>query len=306
MPTGLDQSWGFANAIAARKAGVEVISMYLSWDTTKNVTPDDVRAYHRVGIGMLLNWESQQGAPLLGAAKGQADAVEAVRQAKALIKALGYKPAAPRAWRRLWRRAYKPIIYFSCDRDVNSAQYSTIDGYYRAAKRVCKASGFGVGVYGEAELVTHLHKVGITDAEWQTFAWSGGVLSPDADFYQFRNGQSLGGAQVDYDKVIHPKELGAWWPPATKDVVPPPPKHAVPPPAPKPTVAVSSWDHPIKAANGEQHTAASWLIRAARNAAAAQAAADAVKAELDAIKASRLAAPASVPVTGTLTIGGQQ
>lgn len=199
-PTGLDQSWGFADPHAAKRAGIEVISMYLSWDTSKNITKSDVLAYHGVGIGVILNWESQAGAPLKGAAQGKSDAIEAVRLAKALIHAVGYKPA-----NRL-------IIYFSCDTDTRSSQYPQIEAYYRDAKTVCNAAGFGIGVYGEADLVQHLANKGITDAEWQTYAWSGGRLSSVTDFYQYLNGQRLGGADVDFDRVIHPKQLGAWWP----------------------------------------------------------------------------------------------
>jgi hypothetical protein len=200
-PTGLDQSWGFADPKTAAKAGVEVASMYLSWDPSKNVTSKDVKAYHKAGIGVMLNWENNAGAPLAGAAQARADATEAVRQARQLIKTVGYPPTGTL------------IIYFSCDRDVNAGQFGPIFAYYREARRICRAAGFGVGAYGEASLVTALAKAKITDAEWQTYAWSNGAMSPDADFYQYRNGQTLGGASVDLDRIIHADQLGAWWPP---------------------------------------------------------------------------------------------
>lgn len=199
---GWDQSWGYADPAEAAKAGRDVVSMYLSWDPSKNATAAKVKAYHQHGIGVILNWESQAGAPLAGGAKGKTDALEAVRQAKALIAEVGYPPGG------------RLCLYFSCDRDVDKAQYVMIDAYYRQARVVCHAAGFDVGVYGEADLVTHLAAENITDAEWQTYAWSRGVLSPDADFYQYLNGQKLAGASVDFDRVIHPAELGAWWPPA--------------------------------------------------------------------------------------------
>jgi len=235
MPSGADQSWGFADPKAAAAAGVKVISEYHSWDQSKNMTAADVVAYHAVGIGMLHNWESQPGAPLKGAQQGHADAVEACRQVKAIHAALPQHPARNRV-----------VIYFSCDADVTEAQWPTIDDYYRAAKRVCAANGYGLGAYGEAALVTHLHKVGITDSEWQTYAWSGGVLSPDADFYQFRNGQKLGGADVDFDRVIHPRQLGAWWPPRSpynigKAPAPAPAPTPPPPPTPAPKFGGPFW-----------------------------------------------------------------
>lgn len=199
MPTGIDQSWGYADPAAAKAAGVRVVSMYLSLDPSKNVTAAKVKAYHQAGIGVLLNWENDAGAPLKGAGQGRSDAANAVRQVNALLAAVGYRPA-----NRL-------VVYFSCDRDVTSAQWGTIDDYYRAVGSVCRPD-LGVGAYGEASLISHLAKSRITDAEWQTLAWSGGVISPDADFYQSSINQTLGGASVDFDKVIHPALLGAWWP----------------------------------------------------------------------------------------------
>jgi hypothetical protein len=200
-PTGLDQSWGFADPKTAAKAGVRAVSMYLSWDASKNVTAKDVKAYHRAGIAMILNWENNAGAPLAGAAQGRSDATEAVRQARQLIADVGYRPEST------------VVIYFSCDRDVNIGQFGTIFAYYREARRICHAAGFGVGAYGEASLVSALARGQITDAEWQTYAWSNGEISPDADFYQYLNHQTLGGASVDFDRIIHADQLGAWWPP---------------------------------------------------------------------------------------------
>lgn len=208
-PGGLDQSWGEASAAAVKAAvkaapgGNFVVSMYLSLDPSKNVTAADVKRYHPAGAGMLVNWEHQAGAPLKGAAQGRADATEAVRQLRALIKAVGYAPKT------------RLIIYFSCDRDVTAAQISgPVAAYYKAAAAVCHANGFGVGAYGEADLVKYLAAQKITDAEWQTYAWSRGALDPATDFYQYQNGQKFGGADVDFDRIIHAAELGAWWPPS--------------------------------------------------------------------------------------------
>lgn len=204
-PTGIDQSWGFANPAAAKAAGVTVVSMYLSHDASKNMTAADVKAYHAAGIGMLFNWEHNAGAPLNGAAQGTADAQAAVAQARSILAAAKTKPR-----NRL-------VIYFSCDRDVTGTQIAgPVVDYYRAAAAVCHAAGFGVGVYGEADLVKYLSAHRVTDAEWQTYAWSGGRLDPATDFYQYLNGQKLGGADVDFDRVIHPADLGALWPPGSR------------------------------------------------------------------------------------------
>lgn len=198
---GLDQSWGRVNASKAASAGIKVISMYLSYDSSKNVRASDVRAYHKVNIATLINWEHSAGAPLEGGATGRADATEAVKQLKKLIRDVGYAPKN------------KLVIYFSCDRDINSRQYPAIDAYYRAARTVVHNAGFLIGAYGEADLIHHLAAEKITDAEWQTLAWSGGRIDPAADFYQSSINNTLAGSSVDFNKIIHARELGAWWSP---------------------------------------------------------------------------------------------
>lgn len=201
MPSGLDQSWGFADPEAAARAGVRVVSMYLSWSPSKNATAAKIRAYHAAGIGVLLNWESQAGAPLDGAARGHEHATEAVRQIRELIREIG---RAPRN---------KLAIPFSCDTDTSAAQRSgPVRHYYANTKTITHAAGFLNGCYGEADLCDYLHAQGLTDMEWQTYAWSYGRISPEADFYQYDNGEHLGGASVDFDRVIHAAQVGAWWP----------------------------------------------------------------------------------------------
>lgn len=214
-PDGIDQSWGYADPKQTAAAGIKVVSMYLSHDPSKNVTAAKVKAYHRAGIAVLLNWESDAGRPLLGGSAGRADATEAVRQAKQLIADVGYAPGKTLC------------IYFSCDRDVTAAQIAgPVADYFKAAGPIVRKVGgwtfkwgvfprrrFRIGVYGEADVVRYLAAHKITDAEWQTYAWSGGRLDPAADFYQYLNGQRLAGASVDFNHIVHADQLGAWWPP---------------------------------------------------------------------------------------------
>lgn len=202
-PTGIDQSWGFADPVEAKRAGVQVVSMYLSHDPSKNASPAKIRAYHAQGIGVLLNWESAAGRPLLGSAAGREDAGSAVAQIHALYTGVGYRPRS------------KLAIPFSCDRDTNPSQYAAIDGYYAATKAIVEPE-FVNGVYGEADVVEHLHAAGLTGMEWQTLAWSNGRRSPEADFYQSSINDTLGGASVDFDEVIHLTQIGAWWPPGSR------------------------------------------------------------------------------------------
>lgn len=200
----LDQSWGRVDPAAAKAAGIKVIVGYLSYDPSKNWTAAQIRAYHAHGIGVLLNWESLPGRPLEGAAAGQADAAEAVAQARALVAQVG----APSG---------RIAIVFSCDRDVSATQWPAIDAYYRATKQVVNAAGFANGVYGEVSLIDHLHDAGLTEVEWQTLAWSYGNISDQADLYQQSINNTLAGTSVDFDQIRHAATLGAWWPPGSAE-----------------------------------------------------------------------------------------
>jgi len=208
QPDGLDQSWGFADPQTCANHGIKVVSMYLSSDPSKNATAAKIKAYHRAksplvpyGVGVWLNWEEFAGAPLQGQGIGVQHGYAAAQQVKTLIQQVGYAPKG------------RVIIPASYDFDSNPGQYPVIDAYARGFKSQVNPQGFGAGGYGEADLIEHLHADGLTEAEWQTYAWSGGRLSSEADFYQYMNGQTFAGASVDFNRVIHGPQMGAWWPP---------------------------------------------------------------------------------------------
>lgn len=201
MPNAIDESFGRADWDAAQRAGIEVASLYLSNDPSKNATPADIHHAHQRGIGILLNWEAMAGAPLNGAGQGTQDAQEWVRQKNDLIRAVGYAPKN------------KLGAYFSCDRDTTPNDYPKIDAYYGATQKVVHADGSRNGAYGEFDLIEHLIKTGLIEVAWQTLAWSNGRISQSADFYQQSINNTLGGASVDFDRIIHPAHLCAWWPP---------------------------------------------------------------------------------------------
>jgi hypothetical protein len=196
----IDQSWGYLDPATAQRLGIKVVADYLSNDPSKNWTVAQIKAYHSHGIGVLLNWESEAGRPLLGAAAGQQDATTAVALARSLIAQVGYAP-----------RSQIAIVY-STDRDTTPAQYPAIDAYY-SATRATHAGRFLNGAYGEADLIEHLHAAGLTTVEWQTLAWSGGRISPEADLYQYQIDSTLGGSSVDLNQIRNASHLGAWWPP---------------------------------------------------------------------------------------------
>lgn len=234
IPTaGWDQSWGFLNPQQAVQHGLGLVAGYLSHTPSKNLTVDDVHAYHRAGIGVLLLWEDQSGEALGGDVKGAAAGAEAKRQANALFAAVGYRPANV------------PSIVAAVDFDAQPNQYAQIDGYFRGFGRSL-APGFRCGCYGSAHLVQHLADAKLTSVEFQTIAWSYGVVAAATDMLQDVVNTTIAGVSVDHDRIIHPRQLGAWWPKghplnvaATAPVVPP---HPAPAPAPHPAPAPVAHD----------------------------------------------------------------
>lgn len=198
-PDAIDESWSRLDPAEAARRGIRVVYGYLSHDPGKNITAAQIRAYHAHGVAVWLGWESEPGRPLLGSSAGAADGRDASAQVDALIRQVGYAPRNRLA------------IPYSCDRDVTAAQLPTCLAYYKSAEA---ASGhYYAGAYGEAALVDYLFAHGMTHGLFQTYAWSGGRLSPHADLYQYLNGQTVAGASVDFDRVLDDALLGAWWPP---------------------------------------------------------------------------------------------
>lgn len=197
-PDSVDYSFSRPTSPAALYTlGIRLVARYLSNPpNTKNLSALEAQGLLAAGIGILLNWESEAGRPLLGGEAGSADGLVAAAVAESC--------GAPHGL----------TIYYSCDRDVdvtNASQMVTVTAYYLAAK-VATAGRYRVGVYGEADLIDYLVNAGAVDGEWQTYAWSNGRLSANADLYQYLNTQTLAGAAVDFDRIIHPELLGAWWP----------------------------------------------------------------------------------------------
>lgn len=212
----VDYSWSRPDPHQLAAAGIKLACRYLSHDSGKNVTTAEVAALHAAGIGVLANWESQPGRPLLGAPAGAQDGADAAE----LAEAVGFPHGS--------------VIYPSCDTDTTAAQWPTIAAYYRAF-RAALAGRYRCGVYSEADLIDYLHRQGIIDAAWQTVAWSNGRISVNADLYQYQINQTLAGGSVDFNTIIRADALGAWWPVGS-------PHTATPTPAPNQPTHTSSED----------------------------------------------------------------
>jgi hypothetical protein len=191
-PDAVDFSYSRISGATLASKGIKLACRYLSHTDGKNLHASEAQDLLSHGVGILLNWESSANRALGGSGSGTPDG----RDAASLAESVG----AP----------HGKVIYYSVDENVSPDQYYLVEQYLIAA-REATSGRYGVGVYAKYGLIQYLNSRGFTH-NWQTYAWSGGLLSTATDLYQYLNGQTLAGGSVDYDHIIHAAELGAWWP----------------------------------------------------------------------------------------------
>lgn len=157
----IDVAWTKPDPKAVVAAGYSGVIGYLSRDTTgKNLTREQIAAYHAAGLSVALVWETTAQA----AAGGEAQAVKDARDANAEADALGWPGDRP--------------IFYATDFDAQPPQVLT---YYLT---LTSEPGRPVGCYGGIRVVDAMLGGGHAVYGWQTVAWSGGLVSAIADLYQ--------------------------------------------------------------------------------------------------------------------------
>jgi len=190
MLKGLDYSWGRPDLIQVKAAGYSFVARYLAAvGGGKEITKPEADAIRASGLGLVLVYESYAKRPMEGYAAGKYDAQVALNQARSV----GFPDDRP--------------IYFAVDWDTSEADQGAINEYFKGASEVLGAGR--VGVYGSFYVVERCKASGFVTWFWQTYAWSGGQISPNAHFRQYLNGQSIGGAAVDYNET-YKDDFGAW------------------------------------------------------------------------------------------------
>jgi hypothetical protein len=185
---GLDWAWGSPSTSALKEHGVRFAARYLSHDGGKNLSAVEAKRLAAAGIDVVVVWETTANRALGGENAGRVDAFEALRQAKAC----GIPSDRP--------------IYFAVDFDGTVGQ---VAAYFRGAAAVLGRNR--VGVYGSARIVSGLVGGSSVRWGWQTYAWSGGAVSPKAHLYQYSNGHRVGGVSCDYNKALA-DDFGQWRP----------------------------------------------------------------------------------------------
>lgn len=192
LPKGLDYAWGRPNLNTVKSAGYSFVCRYLSYDTLgKNLTKSEAGSIAAAGLSIVSNWEWDEKDALGGKAKGVQHATEALRQATAA----GMPSGVP--------------IYFSVDFDATSSQLKDVGQYFVGVVSVLGLAN--TGIYGGYNTIDYAYKHNLASYFWQTYAWSGGRIHTAGHLYQYSNGHTVGGADVDYDRALK-SSYGAWRP----------------------------------------------------------------------------------------------
>jgi hypothetical protein len=174
---GIDYAWGNPDYAALKNAGVRFVMRYVSHDPGKDLDPAELRSLHARGIKVGLVFESTANRALDGFAAGVTDAKYAAERAKSL--------------------GLNVPIYFGVDFDASDAQKPVVAKYLSGAVSVLGKDR--VGVYGSYYVVRYCVNFKVCDWFWQTYAWSGGLVHPDAHILQYSNGHALAGVSCDYN-----------------------------------------------------------------------------------------------------------
>jgi hypothetical protein len=174
---GLDIAWATPSVAEIEKTGAHFVVRYLSNDASKNITKDEVTAYHAAGIASAVVWESTAGRALKGRAAGVADATAAEKQRKAV----GLPNDMP--------------VHFAVDTDTS---WSSVSAYFGGVSSVIGQKR--TGVYGGLKVINGAHGDGYHYL-WQTSAWSNGVWSASATMRQTGGKALAGNADVDQAMV---------------------------------------------------------------------------------------------------------
>jgi hypothetical protein len=165
----------------AKAVGASFVCRYLSLTPGKSLTLGEARELSRLGISMVVVWETTAKRALDGEAAGAEDARVALAQATAC----GMPAGRP--------------IYFSVDYDT-SEDPSVVEPYFVGAAGVTNP----IGVYGGISTVKYLFDAKRVEYGWQTEAWSGGRFDWRAQIRQVAYG-----ANYDTDSAWA-NDYGQW------------------------------------------------------------------------------------------------
>jgi hypothetical protein len=199
---GADYSFDRPGGAALKAAGVKSVGRYVPYSTsgTHGLDKEELKDLLDHGISIWFVHETTANRMLAGYEAGRVDA----RHSRNQLNGLGIHNSTP--------------VYFAVDFDSKAPDLGPIVSYLDGA---ASEIGWGcVGVYGSWSVCINVAGLTPTKHFWQTYAWSGGRKFDRRSIYQYRNGQKLNGADIDYNEC-YGTDWGQWPPEedVTKDEV---------------------------------------------------------------------------------------
>jgi hypothetical protein len=190
---GIDFSGSYPPAAAMRAAGRDFVVRYArkTGSLDKQITSIEAAYWRANGIDVGIVDEAGSARALDGFAAGAADA----RAAAAAVAGVGGPGDGG-------------VIYMAVDFDATPAQTAGLVRQFIAG--AASVLGYDrTGVYGSYAVVRYMLDNRVCRYAWQTYAWSAGQWDARAHLQQYRNGQTLGGVAVDFNRAPA-VDFGQW------------------------------------------------------------------------------------------------
>lgn len=209
MIYGIDTATRITPVVAKKlkENGISFVGRYLVPPSLwKAISPEEIKNLLNNDLAILLCWEID-AADISG---GTNVGVQHAMKAKSLAEAYGVPSGT--------------AIYFACDYNAQPQDYKDIEDYLKAAKDIF-AGKYEVGLYGHNRICDHIANMGIARYFWQCKAWSSGVISPNANIYQYQASgekdakelEKIIGISIDLDDAADIKSAKLWMPPSKKE-----------------------------------------------------------------------------------------
>lgn len=151
----------------------------------KVIRKPEVEEAHRLGLGVLLVWETTADRARAGAAAGRRDRAAA----EAMAEDLGLPKTRP--------------VFYAVDFDAQGAE---ILPYFQA---IAEDATHPVGIYGGFKPVEAVAAARLASFFWQTKAWSRGRVSRHTQLLQLIGNTTI--PQTDVNDILAP-DWGGWFP----------------------------------------------------------------------------------------------
>jgi hypothetical protein len=180
-----------ASAATAFKAdGYDFVVRYIDTNQSswKRLSSEEAQIISNAGLEIVSVFERMGDRANINDLSGAADGLVALQAAQDLGQPEG------------------STIYFAVDYDAQPSDMDSIEAYIRAA--AAATPNYPTGVYGSYAVIEEMKKRGACSHFWQTYAWSGNLLSSSIQIYQYRNDINAHGIDVDLDTSYGNE---GWW-----------------------------------------------------------------------------------------------